>query len=84
MALYHQVQREVDIDMDMERHENEHRSELFTVRLWREESGNGQTEWRGKVQHVRGGEVLYFRELSMLIAALLKLPQEPESPAQTD
>jgi len=28
------------------------RSHLFMVRLWLEPLGDGQTEWRGKVQHV--------------------------------
>ena len=48
-------------------------SHLFTVRLWREELGNGQTEWRGKVQHVTSGEVRYFRDWPTLIAFLLLL-----------
>ncbi len=69
--------------MDMER-DRERRSELFTVRLWQEELGDNQFEWRGKVQHVQKGEAFYFREWSMLIAALLKMLQEPESSAQTD
>jgi hypothetical protein len=67
--------------MESERHERVRRSELFTVRLWREDLGDNQTEWRGKVQHVQGGEAFYFREWSMLIAALLKmLPEPPEKP----
>ena len=41
-------------------------SHLFTVRLWQEELGNGQTEVRGKVQHVSSGEVRYFRDWPML------------------
>lgn len=69
--------------MDMER-DRERRSELFTVRLWQEELGDNQFEWRGKVQHVQKGEAFYFREWSMLIAALLKMLQEPESHAKPD
>ncbi len=69
--------------MNMER-DRERRSELFTVRLWQEELGDNQFEWRGKVQHVQKGEAFYFREWSMLIAALLKMLQKPESPAQID
>lgn len=38
------------------------RSHLFTLRLWLEELGSGQTDWRGKVQHVNGGEARYFRD----------------------
>jgi hypothetical protein len=45
-------------------------SHLFTVRLWVEEPGNGQTEWRGQVQHVMSGEKRYFRDWSTLIAFL--------------
>jgi hypothetical protein len=32
------------------------RSHLFTVRLWAEGIGDGQTEWRGRVQYVPSGE----------------------------
>ena len=70
--------------MESERHERARHSELFTVRLWQEDLGDNRTEWRGKVQHVQKGEAFYFREWSMLIAALLKMLQEPESSAQID
>jgi hypothetical protein len=50
-----------------------HRSHLFTVRLWAEELGNGQTEWRGQVQHVLSGETRYFREWATLEAFVLAL-----------
>jgi len=43
------------------------RSHLFTVRVWREDMGEGQWEWRGKVQHVGSGEAFYFREWQVLI-----------------
>jgi len=46
------------------------RSQLFTVRVWAEDLGDGQQEWRGQVQHVISGETRYFREWSMLIAWL--------------
>jgi len=42
-------------------------SHLFTVRVWREELGNGHSEWRGKVQHVLSGETRYFRKWADLI-----------------
>ena len=32
--------------------------------------GEGQWEWRGKVQHVGSGEAFYFREWQALIARL--------------
>jgi hypothetical protein len=43
-------------------------SHLFTVRIWREELGDGRIEWRGKVQHALSGEARYFREWAELIA----------------
>jgi len=46
------------------------RSHLFTVRLWLEPLGNGQTEWRGKVQHVPSGEAQYVRDWPELQAFL--------------
>lgn len=53
-------------------------SHLFTVRLWMEELGNGQTEWRGQVQHVLTGEKRYFRDWSTLIEFLMMKLQEME------
>jgi hypothetical protein len=50
-----------------------HRSHLFTVRLWAEDIGNGQREWRGRIQHVTSGEAYYFRDWPTLIVHLLKL-----------
>jgi hypothetical protein len=50
-----------------------HRSHLFTLRLWAEESGPGQTEWRGKLQHVLSREAYYFRDWSTLIDLLLEM-----------
>jgi hypothetical protein len=41
---------------------------LFTVRLWLEDLGGGQTEWRGEVRDVVSGEVRYFRDWPTLIA----------------
>ena len=45
-------------------------SQLFTVRLWAEDMGHGQVEWRGKVQHVVSGKAHYFRDWHVLIALL--------------
>jgi hypothetical protein len=60
-----------------------HRSHLFTVRLWAEDIGHGQTEWRGRVQQVTSGEAYYFRDWPTLIAHLLKLlpPSETQPEA---
>ena len=54
------------------------------MRLWKEELGNGQTELRGKVQHVSGGEARYFRDWPTLNAFLLALLSAPRSPHQSD
>ncbi len=43
-----------------------HQSHLFTLRLWQEDLGGGQTDWRGKIQHVNSGEVRYFRDWQVL------------------
>ncbi len=48
-------------------------SHLFTVRVWQEDLGNGEMEWRGKVQHVLSRETHYFREWSMLTTCLLAM-----------
>lgn len=55
----------------MDQQPQKHRSQFFTVRVWQEDLGNGQGEWRGKVQHVLSGEASYFREWSTLIAFLV-------------
>ena len=34
-------------------------SHLFTLRVWAEEIGDNQQEWRGKLQHVPSGETRY-------------------------
>ena len=41
---------------------------LFTLRMWQEETGDGQLEWRGKVQALPEGEAYYFRDWPGLIA----------------
>src|SRR5205809_5913589 len=54
------------------------RSHLFTVRVWEEEIGAHQTEWRGKVQLFTSGEVCYFREWAALVPLLLMMLSESE------
>jgi hypothetical protein len=44
------------------------RSHLFMLRLWPEDLGSGQTDWRGSVQHVNSGEARYFRDWPTLEA----------------
>jgi len=45
-----------------------HSSHLFTLRMWPEDLGGGQIDWRGKVQHLNSGEALYFRDWTTLQA----------------
>jgi hypothetical protein len=52
------------------------RSHLFTVRLWSEPVGDGQYEWRGRVQHVLSGEWRYFREWPALERYVMEKLQE--------
>ena len=63
----------------METGQPQKKSQLFTVRLWVEQLGDGQTEWRGQVQHVISGETHYFREWPALIARLIAMLPDPES-----
>lgn len=49
-----------------------HRSYLFTVRMWLEDLGDGQAEWRGKAESIANGEICYFREWPALLAFLEK------------
>jgi hypothetical protein len=37
-------------------------SHLFTVHLWAEDLGDGQTRWRGQVNHVLSRETQWFRK----------------------
>lgn len=63
------------------------RSHLFTVRLWREDLGDGRVEWRGQVQHVLSGETRYFRDWATLVevmTAMLPGPEGSEASARVD
>lgn len=53
--------------MDPNQPQNNQLSQLFTVRVWSETLGSGQTEVRGEVRHVLSGETHYFREWPALI-----------------
>ncbi len=48
-------------------------SHLFTVRVWKEEIGVQQSEWRGKVQLLSTGETRYFRQWTGLVPLLVAL-----------
>jgi hypothetical protein len=60
------------------------KSQLFTVRLWAEDLGDGRIEWRGQVQHVISGETHYFREWPTLIAWLVAMLAPMEAKLATD
>ena len=53
-------------------HKQEGRSQLFTLRVWPENIGEGLVEWRGKVQRAADGETLYFRDWSYLRTFILE------------
>jgi len=53
-------------------------SHLFTVRLWPEDLGAGQVQWRGQVQHVLSGEARYFRDWPELETHLLAMVLQGE------
>ncbi len=65
----------------MEQEPQTTRSHLFTVRLWQEQLGGGQVEWRGRAQDIASGEAAYFRDWPGLIAVLSRLVETP--PAST-
>ena len=49
-------------------------SQLFTVRVWPEDLGEGRSEWRGSVELLGTGKKCYFRglpQVSEIIAAAL-------------
>ena len=68
----------------MDRQRQHPRSHLFTVQLWQEELGQGQTEWRGKAQHVSSGQVHYFREWPKLILFLQTMLSTLETDTQSE
>ena len=47
--------------------------QLFLLRVWCEDLGQGRCEWRGRVQHIGSGEVRYFRDWPPLIACLQEM-----------
>lgn len=50
-----------------------HPAYLFNLRLWREDLGDGATEWRGQVRSVETGDTRYFRDWPALVQFLLAL-----------
>ncbi len=63
------------------------RTYLFTVRVWLEDLGEGQAEWRGEVHEVLSGERRYFRDWPTLVAflqAMLPKPGNAGLPVERD
>jgi len=56
--------------MEEEGREGRKPSQLFTLRVWTEAVGDGQTEWRGKIQHIATGDARYFRSWAALVEFL--------------
>ncbi len=40
---------------------------LFVLKVWRVEVADGETEWRGQIQHIASREIRYFREWTLLL-----------------
>ncbi len=53
------------------------RSYQFIIRLWPEDLGGGELEWRGKVQNIATGEFAYFRDWPGLAAVVQKIVEQP-------
>ncbi len=68
------------------------RSNLFTVRLWEENLGAGEKEWRGRIQNIATGEITHFRDWPGLVSALTRMveahvvaqPPEQAAPPPSD
>lgn len=68
----------------MEKPNGDSCSHLFTIRVWKEDLGAEQSEWRGKVQRVIGGDVRYFRDWASLAPLLLAMLAEAEAECETE
>lgn len=65
--------------MRMDKPYQHSRSHLFTVRVWKEEVGHDQTEWRGMVHLITDGNVRYFRGWEALAPLLVSMLSEVET-----
>jgi hypothetical protein len=55
----------------MDKGEVQGRSQLFLLRLWPEDEGDGSGEWSARLQHVFSGETHTFRACPQLVDVLL-------------
>jgi hypothetical protein len=53
--------------------------QLFTLRIWLEDLGEGRFERRGKVEHLASGQVCYFRDWQKLIDFLQEFLTLPDT-----
>lgn len=60
------------------------RSHLFTLRVWAEEIGDNQQEWRGRIQHIPSGETHYFRDWQTLVAHLQAMLSKSDLAAKSN
>jgi hypothetical protein len=64
-----------ELDKRMKEPHDSIRSQLFLVRLWEESTGDNQTEWHGRVQHVLSGEAHSFVDWPKLIDLFVAMLQ---------
>ncbi len=60
-------------------------TQVFILRIWYEDMGEGQFEWRASVKHSRDGEVRYFRDwqtLSTYLQEQLRYPPVQDEGAE--
>ena len=60
------------------------RSQVFLVHIWLEQLGEGNAEWRGRVQSAAGNHVRYFRDwetLTNCVRAMLPPTRESIDPS---
>ena len=56
-------------------------SQLFTLRVWREDMGSGCWETRGRLRHVLTGETYYFRDWATLTRLVESYAQAGQTPS---
>ena len=61
----------------MSQRQQYHSSQLFLVRLWVEEGGEGDVKRQGRVQHVVTGEARSFTSWPTLVALLIQMLPVP-------
>jgi hypothetical protein len=54
-------------------------SHLLLLRTWREDLGNGRSEWRARARHVLSGETIFIRSWEDMEAFLSTLEKYPFS-----